>query len=80
MVMVRINKNVAAGVKDFFEWRNARHSSSSAIARRKTLLLTGGTMKRGRLRMLEEGLAAQIAEFKANFSDKDIEAVARSGR
>ena len=30
--------------------------------------------------MLEEGLAAQIAEFKANFRDRDIHAVARSGR
>ena len=37
-------------------------------------------MKRGRLRMMEEGLATQIAEFRANFGDVDLEMVAKSGR
>lgn len=30
--------------------------------------------------MMEEGLASQIAEFSANFTHKDLEDVARSGR
>ena len=30
--------------------------------------------------MMEEGLAAQVAEFGVNFTHKDLEAVARSGR
>lgn len=30
--------------------------------------------------MMEEGLAAQLAEFKANFSDRDLKTIARSGR
>jgi hypothetical protein len=37
-------------------------------------------MKRGRLRMMEEGLALQIAEFNVSFTHKDLEDVARSGR
>lgn len=37
-------------------------------------------MKRGRLKMMEEGLASQIAEFGMNFTHKDLEEVARSGR
>ena len=35
---------------------------------------------RGRLRLLEEGLQAQIAEFKADFGDKDIHTAAKLGR
>ena len=35
---------------------------------------------KGRLKLLEEGLQAQIAEFKADFSDKDILAAAKLGR
>lgn len=42
--------------------------------------LTANMMKRGRLRMMEEGLASQIGEFTMNFSHKDLEVVARSGR
>ena len=30
--------------------------------------------------MMEEGLASQIADFSANFSHKELEEVARSGR
>ena len=37
-------------------------------------------MKRGRLRMMEEGLASQISDFRSNFGDVDLEEVARSGR
>ena len=35
---------------------------------------------KGRLKLLEEGLQAQIAEFKTDFSDKDIHAAAKLGR
>ena len=35
---------------------------------------------KGRLKLLEEGLQAQIAEFKADFSDKAIHDVAKLGR
>ena len=35
---------------------------------------------KGRLKLLEEGLQAQIAEFKTDFGDKDIHAAAKLGR
>ena len=35
---------------------------------------------KGRLKLLEEGLRAQIAEFKADFGDKDIHTAAKLGR
>ena len=35
---------------------------------------------KGRLKLLEEGLQTQIAEFKTDFSDKDIHAAAKLGR
>lgn len=30
--------------------------------------------------MMEEGLASQVAEFRTNFGDVDLEVVAKSGR
>ena len=35
---------------------------------------------KGRLKLLEESLQGQIAEFKSDFSDKDIGTAARQGR
>lgn len=35
---------------------------------------------KGRLRLLEEGLQAQIAELKADLGDKDISTAAKLGR
>ena len=35
---------------------------------------------KGRLKLLEESLQGQIAEFKSDFSDKDIGIAARQGR
>lgn len=34
----------------------------------------------GRLKLLEEGLQAQIAEFNVDFTDKDIHTAAKLGR
>ena len=34
----------------------------------------------GRLKLLEEGLQAQLAEFNVDFSDKDIHTAAKLGR
>ena len=35
---------------------------------------------KGRLKLLEEGLQAQISEFKVDFGDKDLQAAAKLGR
>ena len=35
---------------------------------------------KGRLRLLEEGLQAQIAELKADLGDKDVSTAAKLGR
>ena len=36
--------------------------------------------KKGRLEVLQEGLATQLAEFKTDMIDKDLKKVAKSGR